>query len=69
MVDLLIELLVSSIPILLLIAVWIYFMRKNRSGMQTQKLMPAYLEKDIELKERIASALEKLADSKDASAT
>lgn len=59
--DVLLEIIISSIPILILIGIWIYFMRGNRSGMQTQQLMPEYMEKDIAVKERIAVALEKLA--------
>lgn len=67
--DVLLEIFISSIPILLLIGVWIYFMRGNRSGMRTQQLMPEYLEKDIAVKERIAAALERLADSRDTGTT
>jgi len=63
-VNVLLEIFISSIPILILVGVWIYFMRGNHSGARTQRLMPEYMEKDIAVKERIAAALERLADSK-----
>ena len=61
--DTLLEILISSIPILLLIAVWIYFMRRSPT-MESQRLLPDYMRRHLELTERIAVALERIASEK-----
>lgn len=56
------KLLISSFPILLLIGVWIYFMRSmSKKGNPQEKLIDCY-ERDLVIQERIASALEKIAE-------
>lgn len=60
--DLVVELLVSSFPILLLIGVWIYFVRSMaKKGNPQEKLIECY-ERDLVFQERIACALEKIAE-------
>ena len=60
--DILIQLLLSSFPILLLIGVWIYFMRGMSKKGNPQEKLAEYQEEDLALKRRIAAALEKIAD-------
>ena len=60
--SILVDLLISSFPIIIIIAVWIYFMRKMGSGDNPQDRLAEYAKKDLEIQERIATALEKIAD-------
>lgn len=60
--ELLIQLLISSFPILLLIGVWIYFMRSFSKKGNPQEKLAEYHEKHLAVQERIAVALEKIAD-------
>jgi ATP-dependent Zn protease len=62
--DLFIQLLISSFPILLLIAVWIYFIRRMANkGNPQERLIECY-ERNLVFQERIATALEKIAERK-----
>ena len=60
--DLFIQLLISSFPILLLIAVWIYFMRKFSKAGNPQETLIELSRKQLEAQERIAAALETIAE-------
>ena len=62
--ELLIQLLISSFPILLLIAVWIYFIRKMSGKENPQQQHLEVAQKNLEVQERIATALEKIAESR-----
>ena len=60
--DIFTQLLISSFPILLLIGVWIYFVRSmGKKGNPQEKLIECY-ERDLVFQERIACALEKIAE-------
>ena len=64
--DKLIEIFISSIPILLLIGVWVYFMRGSRRFTNAQADFQAnvlkQMERQTEVMERQAEALEKIAN-------
>ena len=64
--DTLIEILISSIPILLLIGVWVYFMRGSRKFTNTQADFQAkvleQMERQTEVMERQTEALEKISN-------
>jgi len=47
-------------PLIVLIAVWIFFMRKYRG---TQAATIDYMKKQVELTERMASAMERIAEA------
>jgi ATP-dependent Zn protease len=53
-----ISLLISWFPLIVLIAIWILFMRRTRS---TQAVTIDYMKKQVELTERMATALERIA--------
>lgn len=53
--------LINWVPLIALIIIWIFFMRKHR---KTQMHSLKYMKKQNELTERIALAIEKLADVK-----
>jgi hypothetical protein len=59
----LIRVLISAFPILLLIGVWVYFMRRGPMA-EGQKALPEYMRRHLELSERIAVALERIASQK-----
>ena len=62
--DTAIRLFVSAFPILLLIGAWIYFMR-NSSTAKAQAALPEYMRRHLELTERMAVALERIASQKE----
>ncbi len=55
------EMVISWLPLIALIIIWIFFMRKHR---QTQVHTIDYMKKQIDLTERIAVAIEKIAEAK-----
>ena len=60
--ELFIQLLISSFPILLLVGAWIYYISSmSKKGNPQERLIECY-ERDLILQERIASALEKIAE-------
>jgi preprotein translocase subunit YajC len=60
---LIINTLISWLPLIALIVVWVFFMRKHR---KTQNHTIEYMKKQNDLTERIALAIEKIADGKQA---